>query len=185
MNKKYIFSPATNVRHDNFNLTDNPYSGYVCLSLSAAYRWAETLLNFNVDFDAIQFKAENGKKVYTLYRLTDQDIEMTFTYSYIECLLWSSSEDEISECASYLDLADETLSKIKEDCKNFAKKARIYFTPDNLEQMGHDFALTRNHQGAGFWDGDWPGIGNKLTKIAQSFPEQETYSGDDRKIYVY
>ena len=58
MNKKYIFSPIENVRHDKFDLDKNPYSGYVCLSLNAAYRWADQLLKFNSDFTAIQFKAE-------------------------------------------------------------------------------------------------------------------------------
>lgn len=42
------------------------------------------------------------------------------------------------------------------------------YSDDDL--AGHDFALTRNHHGAGFWDRGLPGdLGDKLTKIAQSF----------------
>jgi len=34
-------------------------------------------------------------------------------------------------------------------------------------QAGHDFWLTRNGHGAGFWDGDWPETGDALTEASK------------------
>lgn len=49
----------------------------------------------------------------------------------------------------------------------------------------HDFWLTRNRHGAGFWDGDYEKAdGEKLTELAHSFGEINLYVGDDGKIYM-
>jgi hypothetical protein len=46
-----------------------------------------------------------------------------------------------------------------------------------MEYAGHDFWLTRNHHGAGFWDGDWEqSAGEKLTALAESFGEFNLYT---------
>jgi hypothetical protein len=51
--------------------------------------------------------------------------------------------------------------------------------------VAHDFWLTRNHHGAGFWDGDYPEpLGKQLTELAHSYGECELYVGDDSKIYI-
>jgi hypothetical protein len=45
------------------------------------------------------------------------------------------------------------------------------FEADTIE---HDFFLTRNGHGAGFWDGDYKN-GEKLTEIAKSFGEDSGF----------
>jgi len=48
----------------------------------------------------------------------------------------------------------------------------------------HDFWLTRNGHGAGFWDGDWDDeTGKRLTTISKKYVEIDLYVGDDGKIY--
>jgi hypothetical protein len=50
---------------------------------------------------------------------------------------------------------------------------------------GHDFWLTRNGHGAGFWDGDWPEpLATVLTDAAHAFGELSPYVGDDGLIYL-
>ena len=56
------------------------------------------------------------------------------------------------------------------------------FTDD--EHIAHDFWLTRNHHGAGFWDGDYGSYGDQLTAIAETFSEVDLYVGDDGLIYI-
>lgn len=57
-------------------------------------------------------------------------------------------------------------------CKNFLDQA-FGLVKDNLEQAGHDFWLTRNRHGAGFWDDGWPEDAEKtLTDLAHSFGEK-------------
>lgn len=58
----------------------------------------------------------------------------------------------------------------------------------DMEGILHDFLLTRNHHGAGFWDGDYEqyqeGLGDTLTKLADTFGEITAYNGDDGKVYI-
>jgi len=49
---------------------------------------------------------------------------------------------------------------------------------------GHDYWLTRNGHGAGFWDGDWPEpYAAQLDDSAHAYGTVELYVGDDGKIY--
>lgn len=59
------------------------------------------------------------------------------------------------------------------DCVSFLARTHFYFNPENAAQAGHDFWLTRNGHGAGFWDGDWDTLGDVLTKISHSYGETE------------
>jgi hypothetical protein len=78
------------------------------------------------------------------------------------------------------DIAPETLERMVKDCERFQREAVIapYF-----KEAGHDFWLTRNGHGSGFWDGDWPDSGEELTAISKTFGEYDLYVGDDGAIY--
>jgi len=54
------------------------------------------------------------------------------------------------------------------------------------EQAGHDFALTRNGHGTGFWDRDWDrnDAGEQLTEACKPYGTQNLYLGDNGKICV-
>lgn len=41
----------------------------------------------------------------------------------------------------------------------------------DFSQHGHDFALTRNHHGAGFWDRGYGALGDTLTAAAYAYGE--------------
>ena len=52
-------------------------------------------------------------------------------------------------------------------------------------QTEHDYILTRNHHGAGFWDGDWNNsVAQILTDAANKQGEFSACVGDDKKIYI-
>ena len=58
---------------------------------------------------------------------------------------------------------------------------------DTCGRIMHDLCLTAYRHGAGFWDGDYPTHGDKLTEIAQSCGVDDTsgpYVGDDGLIYT-
>lgn len=59
------------------------------------------------------------------------------------------------------------------------------WTDEDYNSLGSDFHLTRNGHGAGFWDGGWPEIGDKLTSLAEPFGtlEIERY-GDNEGLNV-
>src|ERR1019366_7233454 len=107
----------------------------------------------------------------------------TFLEAYITAALWSTTDESTPEGGEYLDLnygfddlAPETLQRMKADCHTFqAENAQDIEGQE--EQAGHDFLLTRNHHGCGFWDGDWPEAGDRLTEACKSYTEINIYVG--------
>jgi len=109
-----------------------------------------------------------------------------FTLAYIEAALWASLDDKetpLDDNYGVDDISGETLSQIVEDCSAF-QAANWDDIVNNLERAGHDFWLTRNHHGAGFWDGDWPeDVGKRLTDDSHAYGGVDLYVGDDGLIY--
>lgn len=113
-----------------------------------------------------------------------------FTIAYIECALWASL-DESGEPLDSHDIGDidaDSLEKIKADCARFQEVAsQLLARAGDDSQNGHDFFLTRNGHGAGFWDRGYGAIGDALTKLSREFGEQDLYLDEDgsRAVYVY
>lgn len=112
-----------------------------------------------------------------------------FVRSYIETALWSSTDDDGTplDDAKYaeVELAPETVARFEKDCSEFqADIAGLDVADYNESRIAHDFWLTRNHHGAGFWDGDYPKeLGQRLTDLAYVYGECDLYVGDDGKLY--
>jgi len=119
-----------------------------------------------------------------------------FTHAYIEAALWSTNDDNepLDKNFSIDDLSPETQAKMTTDCINFQQinKAVLDIAYDlypdkewsEEEQAGHDFWLTRNGLGAGFWDRGLGEVGDTLTQICnKDWGEFHLYVGDDKKIY--
>jgi hypothetical protein len=107
--------------------------------------------------------------------------------SYLECALWSSTDQDdypLDYHFGIKDLATETVERAQRDLDAFLKLAGDLIDSLDLEQVAHDFWLTRNRHGAGFWDGDYDKTtGEKLTELSHSFGEINLYVGDDFKLY--
>lgn len=112
-----------------------------------------------------------------------------FTIAYIECALWSTFEED--ENLGFDNLHPDTLSAIKADCLWFQEENAEDITDANYnharwsddEMAGHDFWLTRNGHGAGYWDGELGDTGDRLTEASRRFGEVCLYVGDDGIIY--
>ena len=108
-----------------------------------------------------------------------------FVESYLEALVWSSG-DESDEWNDAL-VSEDLKTRADVECRAFLYRVACFIdaepTAPGMAQAGHDFALTRNGHGAGFWDGDWPVYGDLLTKASESFGEIDPYAGDDGLIY--
>lgn len=108
-----------------------------------------------------------------------------FSAAYIECALWSSLDDETPMDSLYSidDIAAAALASMMADCAAFCD-ANAADIGDEHERAGHDFWLTRNGHGCGFWDGDWSEeVGDRLTKASEAYGECDLYVGDDGFIY--
>lgn len=121
-----------------------------------------------------------------------------FTRGYIECMLWAEviarDPDEEDYDTSFneagydeTDLAPAALAQIVDTCKDFqesnAADLSAYAEARSLSHAGHDFWLTRNGHGAGFWDRGLGELGERLTRAAKVYGSRDLYLGDDGLIY--
>jgi len=113
-----------------------------------------------------------------------------FTRAYIEAALWSSTDwsdesggEPLDKNYSVGDIDDATLDKMIADCADFQERFGELIGSET-EQAGHDFWLTRNGHGAGFWDGDWEEpAATELTEGSKEYGEFDLYIGDDGAIH--
>ena len=126
------------------------------------------------------------------YEWDDDDIE-TFIDSYIECALWSSTDNADDSGGAPLynnydesDLHSSARDSMEKECRAFIEEDIKTGWMHGLDpgQCGHDFWLTKNHHGAGFWDRGYGKIGDDLTKRAEVWGSQDIYIGDDGKLYI-
>lgn len=111
----------------------------------------------------------------------------TMVRQYVATLLWSETDDgqePLDDTYDADDMAPEALTSIREDCAGFVDLAAVQLEGMDPGQAGHDFLLTRNGHGAGFWDRGLGERGDVLTKWAHTFGETNAYVGDDGKVYV-
>ena len=131
----------------------------------------------------------------------------TITKHYLIALLWTMPGDDACEnpgdSIALCDLPPETIEAAQLEVRAFIKECGVLFEmamqcyDDGYGQhpdagsaeaaFGHDFALTRNGHGAGFWDRDNEGLsrvlGEALTRVCEGFLERNLYMGDDGKAY--
>lgn len=126
------------------------------------------------------------------------------TRGYLTCALWSSNDESDSSGGNPLDqsytledIAPASVAKAEADCRAFRNEMislddrEAYDAAMNrpgewsgAEHMGHDFWLTRNGHGAGFWDRGLADLGDRLSTLAKTFGECDAYLGDDGTIYL-
>lgn len=107
--------------------------------------------------------------------------------AYIRAALWSTVLDDGAAMDSRYsedDLADVARQKMSADCQAFSDANTADLTVVGASAAGHDFWLTRNRHGAGFWDRGLGDLGRRLTDAAQAFGECDLYVGDDGKLYL-
>ena len=121
-----------------------------------------------------------ARKKMSLYDRLD-----AFTRQYMETALWSSVDDKGRELDRNYDITDIAPVTVREMVRDCAAFQRVNWRDIQVDpaRAGHDFWLTRNHHGAGFWDGDWGKAGKRLTKAAHAFGMVNLYVGDDGLIY--
>jgi hypothetical protein len=118
--------------------------------------------------------------------ITERD-RRTFLSGYWGCVDFtaSDSEGEPIDCDSRHELPAETVAEMEADALDFLQAQWVWLhSCDDLSNAGHDFHLTRNHHGAGFWDGDWGELGGRLTEAAHTYGSCEVYQFDDGSLDV-
>jgi hypothetical protein len=131
----------------------------------------------------------------------NEDILVEMVQAYVTTALWSSNDNSndqggepLDSNYSYDDMDPKSLANMTADCKAFIEAVRqeLPFVLDEADptDLGHDFWLTRNGHGCGFWDGDYDWldrdgieVGHALTRITRRFGGSDLEVGDDGKVY--
>jgi hypothetical protein len=114
---------------------------------------------------------------------------------YIECALWSSIDEQpdgnggppLDENYGPEDISDELMASMREDCQDFYDANWSQLVAYAIEMSrpgewtggnmaGHDFWLTRNGHGAGFWDRGLGELGRRLTDAAHVYGSVYLYA---------
>lgn len=111
----------------------------------------------------------------------------TFIKHYVAAALWSSTDDDsepLDQNYTVDDIADEAWARIIQDCAAFLWKHYPELTGEwGMEQAGHDFWLTRNRHGTGFWDRGKGKLGRDLAEAAMLCGECDVIVGDNGKLF--
>lgn len=100
-----------------------------------------------------------------------------FIHAYMTTALWSAMDTNQPDNERSLqdqgfdirDIALSTRRQMEAECRDFYEaNADLIDTDLGPDMAGHDFWLTRNGHGAGYWDGDWQD-GDTLTENAEAF----------------
>lgn len=120
----------------------------------------------------------------------NQETLSAFIAGYVEALLWSSVVEQDGETvnADQFTLSTAGADRCAADCLLFcnvngafvARAVSLY----GAAQAGHDFALTRNGHGAGYWDrDDLPeDLRQCLTAAAQAAGEANVWLNDEGEV---
>ena len=113
------------------------------------------------------------------------DLEKTidaFTRGYLEAALWTEDPDpgsgewQPSDWWNIEAIDTDSLKRAIEVCRDFQNaNAADLEKAGTPEQNGHDFWLTRNGHGAGFWDRGYGELGDRLSKACKPYGEAYLY----------
>lgn len=97
-----------------------------------------------------------------------------FTRAAAECLQWQATDASEEGNGYPIDSGDEYTEEvaelISEACEGFLESASGFLESDGIpaSQAGHDFILSANGHGAGFWDRGYP-HGDELHDLASGY----------------
>jgi len=119
------------------------------------------------------------------FSASGSEIALT-TDAALEALAWSEVTDEgENEGTPYdsfnLEFSSEARERMRAEVTAFIESNSEDLNGLEYEQIGHDFILTRNHHGAGFWDRGLGERGERLTEAAHAYGSIGIYvtGGDD------
>lgn len=119
-----------------------------------------------------------------------------FTAGYLEAIEFTDMSSEGDNECYGMELSEDALAACLDDCEAFQRTAADLLTAAyardgyTAQRAGHDFWLTRNGHGAGFWDRielEADGLGDQLTELCghgTEFPGVDVCAGDDGEAHI-
>lgn len=119
--------------------------------------------------------------------MTMEETEEFFA-AYKECALWSSIDERtglpLDESYGEESLSLQAQSEMAQECEDFVGDNLEDLAGLDAKQAGHDFWLTRNRHGAGFWDRGLGEVGERLAVAARAFGSCTLCVDEDDEIFI-
>ena len=109
----------------------------------------------------------------------------------MECEQDSTSEHFVAEVENWDDVDypvdPDSVANLRGELESFIELCEQDLIASKLDpgQIGHDFILTRNGHGTGFWDRGLGEIGDRLTKWAKTFGSIESLYIDTQNCIAW
>lgn len=131
-----------------------------------------------------EYNAKNKSNKRRVYEQITPNINKILQ-GYLAAALWTN-EEELTDSFTIYDFSAESKNESMEDIKQFLQKTQKYFPEDvDWELIGHDFWLSRNHHGSGFFDAEYldKNAKNMVQDIAATFGGKYLYD-ENGKVYI-
>ncbi|GGU45795.1 hypothetical protein [Lentzea flava] len=122
----------------------------------------------------------------TVTRWTEEQMEIFFQ-QYVTTALWSSLDDDgepLDAVFSVDDFERESEQSLWEDCHDFVVSNWPDLSRLDPGQCGHDFWLSRNGHGTGFWDRGNGAIGDRLHAAAKVYGSVHLWADDNGWVHA-
>ena len=108
------------------------------------------------------------------------------TNAALECLEWSEidSETEMPLDSFGYFFTEDSRMQVHDEVQSFISDNSDDLHGMSYEQIGHDFILTRNHHGAGFWDRGLGERGERLTSAAHAYGGIRAYISGETTLDI-
>jgi hypothetical protein len=103
----------------------------------------------------------------------------------LECLEWTETTDTgepLDSLGFYF--TESARESVKADLISFIESNQEDLDGIGYGQIGHDFILTRNHHGAGFWDRGLGDRGDRLTESAHAYGSVGAFVTDSDELEI-
>lgn len=129
----------------------------------------------------------------TYARSIDQGQRASFIQGFLACMLWSTTNEgdaSLGDCHGLEDLDEFARQGLVDRCNAFITanaKDLLAATGQpgyTFSRAGHDFMLSSNGHGAGFFDRGLGQAGDRLQEAANRAPATQAYLGDDGRVHV-
>lgn len=112
-----------------------------------------------------------------------------FARGYLECAEWAGLCDDDAKQALELSVSPKwdqaSLDRALGECASFQAECATDLEGIDPYQAGHDFFLTRNRDGAGFWDRGLGPVGDRLSEESRLFGEVYVYFDEDTETLFH
>ncbi len=122
--------------------------------------------------------------------LEEDRVDGCMNVGYGHPLYGISEDDHLDEYFDFSDFTSESLQKFEDDCTawfDYLEESGLYGEAAEYADNGHiahDYWLTRNGHGAGYWDGDYGDLGDRLTNACKDHGQQHIWVDDGGQLHL-